>query len=439
VLSNLTSLMTNPASTGGSSVNLGQGNDLDPPLQRWMVIGGVAGFLVWAVLAPGSMPGHAFFHERGPTQVFCLVMAGMLLTFIIQKWRILQRQIQLFEQFDGQISQTIRSGDLDALSLQAERTKSLVGKRLLRLIDVWKSTGSSFQLERAADADADLYDMASQASFSFPKVLLWAIPILGFIGTVLGMSQSVGSFDAVLSNTDNVDGLKDGLTQVTTGLGTAFDTTYLALVISVILTFPLSACERREERLLNLIDSDVREAVMALSPTGEAELPVPGSAGGGSQAIEQLTGLAADDLGELISDAFEKHLPDPSVLVEPASQFAQALTEATLEKLSPLTTLVRDSVEGVAEARLSLQDQAEVIRTSLDGVSDELNASLNALQPVLNRLENLSTRAHVGDQSQQQLQAMIALKESIERLSVLVENQQQSRWSRFWRQGRRSD
>ena len=439
MLSNLTSLSTSPGGVGSSSVSLGQGNDLDLPLQRWLLVGGLAGFLLWAVMAPGAMPGHAFFHERGPTQVFCLVMAGMLIAFIVQKWQILQRQLRLFQQFDGQISQSIRSGNLDGLTLQAERTKSLVGKRLLRLIDVWNTTGSSFQLERAADADADLYELASQASYTFPKVLLWAIPILGFIGTVIGMSQSVGSFDAVLSNTDNVDGLKDGLTQVTTGLGTAFDTTYLALVISVILTFPLSACERREDRLLNLIDSDVREAVMALSPTGDSQLPVPGSTGGGSQAIEQLTGLASDDLGALISDAFEKHLPDPSVLVEPASQFAQALTDATLEKLSPLTTLVRDSVEGVAEARLSLQDQAEVIRTSLDGVSDELNASLNALQPVLNRLENLSTRAYLGDQTQQQIQAMVVLKESIERLSVLVENQQQSRWRRFWRQGTRSD
>ena len=49
------------------------------------------------------------------------------------------------------------------------------------------------------------------SSFSLPKVLLWAIPLMGFIGTVIGMSQAVGFFDSVLSNADNVDGLKDGL------------------------------------------------------------------------------------------------------------------------------------------------------------------------------------------------------------------------------------
>ena len=66
---------------------------------------------------------------------------------------------------------------------------------------------------------------------------------------------------------------------------------------------------------------------------------------------------------ETINSAFENHLPDPSVLVEPAQAYAERLTEATVEKLSPLTNLVRDSVEGIAEARLSLQDQADVILT----------------------------------------------------------------------------
>ena len=60
----------------------------------------------------------------------------------------------------------------------------------------------------------------------------------------------------------------------------------------------------------------------------------------------------------MIDDAFENHLPDPSVLVEPAQVYAERLTEATVEKLAPLTNLVRDSVEGIAEARLSIQDQS---------------------------------------------------------------------------------
>lgn len=419
------------SSAATPAVSLGLGNDLDPRLSRWALYGGVGGFLLWAALGPEGMPLHAFMHQRGPTQVFCMVMGGMLLSFLISKWRLLQREKKAFLAFDLAIPQLIRNGDLDALATQAERSASLVGKRLLRLLDVWRSTGSSFQLERAADGDVELYELSSQSSYSLPKVLMWAIPLLGFIGTVIGMSQAVGSFDAVLSNADNVDGLKNGLTKVTSGLGTAFDTTYLALVISVVFAFPLNACERLEDRLLSQIDGDVREAVMALSPTGDAEIPEAPTGGFGgpssgrpapaTQNLEALTGLAADDLGGLISDAFEKHLPDPSVLVEPAQQYAQQLTEATLEKLAPLTTLVRDSVEGVAEARLSLQDQADVIRSSMDGLSEELNQSLRALAPVLDRMERLSTSTYTQSEQVDQLQALQELRLSIEALNANVQ------------------
>ena len=410
---------TNASVAGTPTVSLGLGNDLDPKLLRWLVPGGIGGFLLWAIATPEGMPFHDFLHQRGPTQVFVLAMGGMLLAFIINKWRILQREKKAYLAFDLSIAQVIRSGDLDALTNQAERSASLVGKRLLRLVDVWRSTGSSFQLERSADSDVQLYELSSQSSFSLPKVLLWAIPLLGFIGTVIGMSTAVGSFDAVLSNADNVDGLKNGLTKVTSGLGTAFDTTYLALVVSVIFTFPLNACERLEDRLLSQIDGELREAVMALSPTGDDQIPDLKSQAKG-EAIEQLTGLASEDLGALISDAFEKHLPDPSVLVEPAQAYANLLTEATLEKLSPLTNLVRDSVEGVAEARLSLQDQADVIRGSMDGLSQELNQSLRALEPVLSRLERLSTGSYSEAEQVDQVQALVELRRSIETLNASV-------------------
>ena len=423
-------------------ISLGLGNDLDPKILRWMLPGGIGGFLVWAVTTPEGMPLHDLFHQRGPTQVVTLVMGGMLLAYLINKWKKLNREQKAYLAFDLQIPQLIRSGDLDSIQTQAERTKALVGKRLLRLLGVWRNTGSSFQLERAADSDVELYELSMSSSFSLPKVLLWAIPLMGFIGTVIGMSQAVGSFDAVLSNADNVDGLKNGLVKVTGGLGTAFDTTYLALVISVILAFPLSILEKLEDRLLNQIDGVVREAVMALSPIGNGEI---GSEEGflGSQANDVETNLSknapqldGDDLGALISDAFEKHLPDPSVLVEPAELYAEKLIESTLEKLTPLTNIVRDSVEGVAEARLSLQDQAEVIRSSMSGLSQDLEKTLRDLEPILEKLEQSTTSVRSDSEKLDQLTIMMELNRSLDSLNrnlTRIQTARRSRW--FWNKG----
>ena len=394
------------------SVSLGLGNDLDPKFGRWIITGGIVGFLIWAVNFPEAMPGHALFHQRGPTQIATLILGGMLGWFLIGKLRILQAAQKAYLAFDLEIPSLVRQGDLDAIKLKSEKSGSLVGKRLLHLLDVWESTGSAFQLERAADGDVDLYELSMSSSFSFPKLLLWAIPLTGFIGTVIGMSQAVGSFDAVLSNADNVDGLKDGLVQVTGGLGTAFDTTFLALVISVFLAFPLTLCEKIEDRLLSQIDGVVRDAVLSLSPLGSGEIASQSGEGSGvshgskkNDTLEKPSPkeIFGDDIAGLISDAFEKHLPDPSVLVEPAQAYAETLTEATIEKLTPLTTLVRDSVEGVSEARLSLQEQTDVIR--------------NAMNLLAGELSDLLAENRIGIDQKSQIKSLIELKDSIDQLN----------------------
>ena len=59
----------------------------------------------------------SFLHQRGPTQVVCLVMGGMLAVFIFIKWQLLQQQSQKTKQFDLALTPLIRSGDLDAITI----------------------------------------------------------------------------------------------------------------------------------------------------------------------------------------------------------------------------------------------------------------------------------------------------------------------------------
>ena len=389
-------------------VTLGQGNDLDPRFLRWCISGGIGGFLIWAITSVPAIPLHELLHQRGPTQIITLMMSGMLSAFLVSKWRRITKQEKGCSSLELDIVNLNEKDDVSTIRSKVEQGKYLINKRIRRVLDVWESTGSSFQLERSADIDNELFELSMMSSYSFPKVLLWAIPLTGFIGTVIGMSQAVGSFDVVLSNADNVDGLKDGLVQVTGGLGTAFDTTFLALVSSVILAFPLSICEKKEDQLLSQIDGVVRDMIMTLSPTGEDA----GRTGKASFA-EVSTNTFDGNLSEAISDAFEKHLPDPSVLVEPARAYVDAMTEASVDKLSPLTQLVRDSVEGVSEARLSLQEQSVMIQKCVDILKGELT--------------EMSIERKTKSESSQQLQAIMELRQAMERLNnTILENKRSS-------------
>ena len=408
VLSELNAESKQKSTVQAQRVTLGQGNDLDPRFLRWCISGGIGGFLVWAITSIPALPLHELLHQRGPTQIITLIMSGMLLAFLVSKWRRLSKQEKGCSTLEFDIINFNNIVDLGAIRSKIEQDNYLINKRIRRVLDVWESTGSSFQLERSADIDNELFELSMVSSYSFPKVLLWAIPLTGFIGTVIGMSQAVGSFDVVLSNADNVDGLKDGLVQVTGGLGTAFDTTFLALVSSVILAFPLSACEKKEDQLLSQIDGVVRDTIMTLSPTGEDTVQI-----GKASLSEEATKTFEGDIGDAISDAFEKHLPDPSVLVEPARAYADAITEASVDKLSPLTQLVRDSVEGMGEARLSLQEQSVMIQKCVDILKEELT--------------EMSIERRSKSESSQQLHAVMELRQAIEQLnSTMLESKRTS-------------
>ena len=408
VLTEMTAEANQKSTIQAQRVTLGQGNDLDPRFLHWCISGGIGGFLVWAITSVPAIPMHELLHQRGPTQIITLIMSGMLLAFLVSKWRRLAKQEKGCSSLEFDIVNLNKFEDVGTIRSKVEKGNYLINKRIRRVLDVWESTGSSFQLERSADTDNELFELSMISSYSFPKVLLWAIPLTGFIGTVIGMSQAVGSFDVVLSNADNVDGLKDGLVQVTGGLGTAFDTTFLALVSSVVLAFPLSVCEKKEDQLLSQIEGVVRDTIMTLSPTGEdAGRKEKASLSDGS------TDAFDGNLSEAISDAFEKHLPDPSVLVEPARAYADAITEASVDKLSPLTQIVRDSVEGVSEARLSLQEQSVMIQKCVDILKEELT--------------EISIERRTKSESAHQLQAVMELRLAIEQLNgTMQENKRKS-------------
>ena len=79
--------------------------------------------------------------------------------------------------------------------------------------------------------------------------------------------------------------------------------------------------QKNRRRLLSQIDGVVRDAVLSLSPLGSGEIASMseeghGGGGNGSQNIDKPSPkeIFGDDIAGLISDAFEKHLPDPSVL-----------------------------------------------------------------------------------------------------------------------------
>ncbi|QDT08942.1 MotA/TolQ/ExbB proton channel family protein [Planctomycetes bacterium K23_9] len=143
----------------------------------------------------------------------------------------------------------------------ASRASQLV-HRIEELLTRQSQRGTSKHLaddlRELSGRDAD----AAHDSLGLVRIIVWAIPMLGFLGTVIGITQTLGGLDFT-DGTGAVDRLKSGLY-------VAFDTTALGLVLSVLAIFIQFPIERSEQQLLATIDHRVGHLISACLPSDDA-------------------------------------------------------------------------------------------------------------------------------------------------------------------------
>ena len=109
----------------------------------------------------------------------------------------------------------------------------------------------------------DFMQMVWRKSADFyvvPRYINWAIPILGFIGTVLGISLAADGIQNIIGSRGGLADLSTELGQAIAPLGIAFDTTLIALSLSVFLMLLQTALQRWEDDILADYESHVRSA-----------------------------------------------------------------------------------------------------------------------------------------------------------------------------------
>jgi biopolymer transport protein ExbB/TolQ len=105
-------------------------------------------------------------------------------------------------------------------------------------------------------------EQAVASSFNLASGFIWAIPVFGFIGTVIGLAEAIQGFGATLQLATDLEAIKSSMTLVVQGLSTAFDTTLLALVAAVILQLLISFQKRKEIQLLDECDSYCQQQII---------------------------------------------------------------------------------------------------------------------------------------------------------------------------------
>ena len=223
-------------------------------------------FLFVFLLTDSTQIIYDYFYERGwvPYVLTYLACWSFAILYFKRKKLKNQQNVMQFKLLPEDISQDIREDNLGEFYAHVKRLgfdpkESFLLTRILRGIEHFSvrknHTETADMLKSQSEIDATMVD----SSYVLIKVFIWAIPILGFIGTVLGISEAVSSFGGEMGAAADIEKIKEQLGQVTGGLSEAFDTTLVSLIFSLFVMFPTSVMQKNEEDLLNKVDEYCNE------------------------------------------------------------------------------------------------------------------------------------------------------------------------------------
>ncbi|MCA9109747.1 MAG: MotA/TolQ/ExbB proton channel family protein [Planctomycetaceae bacterium] len=216
-------------------------------------------------------------------------------------------------------------------------------------------------------------------SYSLLLTINWAVPIIGFLGTVIGITLAIANVTP--------EQLDTSLNSVTGGLSVAFDTTTVAMSFSLVLVFSYDWIKRSERRLLTRVDQ--------ISLT---------------QLLPLFVGNSPD--------------ADPVHVAQTAA--ARQLLDRTESLIEDQTNLWRDSMDGLRERWSDTLDSQQTALTNQLSQGVEATLSEHASQLKLVREDFLSAFDSASSQFQEALEFDAARRDL---QSEQAQTQQKEMWT----------
>jgi biopolymer transport protein ExbB/TolQ len=285
---------------------------------------------------------------------------------------------------------------LDELSTHESIQHSFIVRRLRDALEFVRRKCSADALDGHLRHLEELEAVRANGAYSMIRIIVWAIPILGLLGTVIGITMAVANL--------NPQTLEESVTKVTGGLNVAFDHTATALALTMALMFIKSAVERFEDRLLARIDERVGRELVGRFQLAETSAVAAGSSfdhlsGQLVDAIESLAGRQAEVWKTTIDGAHEQWL---EVSVAAAKTIKTALSSAVEENLQRHAQTLKDGGIRLAEQLdASASHHAEQLDRSSQQTASRLREGLEKVAELL--IESLERHGEIMSTNEKEL------------------------------------
>ena len=173
--------------------------------------------------------------------IWALAIMGFKVRLSLRERSLLQQEVVQVSEGMSVLPEDTREYARAIQALPGDEQNFLLPRALMAALQRFASTrnvqDASEAVKNVCESESDRLD----SELSMVRYIAWAIPSIGFIGTVRGIGEALGqAYRAV----------EGDISGVTTSLGVAFNSTFTALVISIILMFFMHNLQLIQERLV---------------------------------------------------------------------------------------------------------------------------------------------------------------------------------------------
>jgi biopolymer transport protein ExbB/TolQ/DNA-directed RNA polymerase subunit RPC12/RpoP len=432
--------------------------DVSGPLSA--VIGAAVTGVLYAFvfLAIANTYVGELFIDRGPIPFVITFVTSWGLSILALKYIAVRRQLSYagleLDFIPLETGMQITGENTDKFvrhleELPKKMRESIIGRRIHGALDHFRARTRVPEVQAYLGSRAELDASSVDSGYTLLRAFIWAVPILGFIGTVMGISGAVSKLaeqldtagPAQVAAAEPADVAADpeegadasmgskmiaAMGGVTQGLAVAFDTTFLALIMAIILLFPTEALRKTEYGMLDRIEAFTNGSLLRRMSDDTEAGPLPPEV---ARALEPAFQehqrwlvkwqKQVGALGDVIGQAFD----DRVMQVE---QRFESMGASRIEEMQQIVTALSDASHEITEAMngcaLATQQTAENLRSTTESVG-AVQDRLDGDSPHVVALTSETPQPVAGSSGVLE-KSLETLNENLSRLNELVSNGQ---------------
>jgi len=194
-----------------------------------------------AKLAGQSAPRDIWVVLKDYEQEICLILMLWATYLIVSKCIAIIKHHYLFEV--DLLEDTPGSGDLNTVltnldTLPNDTKDTPLVTTLMASLRRYLITNDVQNTSDAIESSVESLATRQEAENSMIRYLIWVIPSIGFVGTVRGIGEALSMADQALAG---------DIAGMTNSLGVAFNSTFVALLVSIVLMLLLHQLQRLQD------------------------------------------------------------------------------------------------------------------------------------------------------------------------------------------------